>query len=171
MTNLALFAHADAPLFLFHMLEFSDVDFELDIEELNRRWSDPENIDGWGQIVIKYTGEDIRHVVAAPASGVYELAPDGSVHYVRMQTHRRTVQSENRAFFLRIVGPDDYFYEGADLGILVAPGRMMTDDFEMTDRAVAWSRGIRALYHTQPLASTEVRQAERIAEVGGFKML
>lgn len=171
MTNLAAFAHADAPLFLFHLLEFSGLDFEFDIAALNKRWSDPENIDTWGQIVIKYTGEEIRHVVSAPASGVYELAADGTVHYVRMQTHRRTVQSENRAFFLRIVSTDDYFYEGADLGILVAPGRMMTDDFEMTDRAVAWARGIRALYASQPLASTEVRDAERVAEVGGFKML
>ncbi|HXV59800.1 MAG TPA: biotin carboxylase, partial [Vicinamibacteria bacterium] len=47
MTNLASFAQADAPLFLFHLLEWSGVDFELDVEGLNERWADPENIDSW----------------------------------------------------------------------------------------------------------------------------
>ena len=41
MTNHAAFAHADAPLFLFHLLEFSDVPFELDVDELNARWAEP----------------------------------------------------------------------------------------------------------------------------------
>ncbi len=43
MTNHAAFAHADAPLFLFHLLEFSGVDFDLDVEELNARWADPDD--------------------------------------------------------------------------------------------------------------------------------
>ena len=41
MTNHAAFAHADAPLFLFHLLEFSKKPFNLDVEELNARWADP----------------------------------------------------------------------------------------------------------------------------------
>ncbi len=36
MTNLAAFAHADAPLFLFHLLEYADVDFELDVDDAQR---------------------------------------------------------------------------------------------------------------------------------------
>ena len=55
MTNHAAFAHADAPLFLFHLLEFSGVPFDLDIQGLNTRWADPLNIDGWCQMVIKHT--------------------------------------------------------------------------------------------------------------------
>ena len=41
ITNHAAFAHADVPLFLFHLLEFSDADFDLDVGALNDRWSDP----------------------------------------------------------------------------------------------------------------------------------
>ncbi|MCA8947986.1 MAG: biotin carboxylase [Planctomycetes bacterium] len=172
MTNLAAFAHADAPLFLFHLLEFADVEFELDVQDLNRRWSDPENIDDWGQLVIKFTKDEIQHVKKAPASGIYELMPDGSLQYVRMQTHRRTAERENRAFFLRIVGEGDYFYEGADLGILVSRGRLMTEDFQLNERGRAWTRGIRALYHGEPLVKTQAEQvASRIADAGGFKML
>ena len=56
------------------------------------------------------------------------------------------------AFFLRILGPGDYRYEGADLGILVMRGRLMTPKFELTERARRWIDGIRAHYQGQPLA-------------------
>lgn len=38
MTNHAAFAYADAPLFLFHLLEFSGVPFDLNVKEINERW-------------------------------------------------------------------------------------------------------------------------------------
>ena len=33
------------PLFLFHLLEFMDVDYEIDVDELNTRWAHPANVD------------------------------------------------------------------------------------------------------------------------------
>ncbi len=83
MTNLASFCHADAPLFLFHLLEWMDVDFELDVAALNERWADPENIDTWSQLVIKHTGEDVDRIVAAPPSGIWELDDAGGIRYLR----------------------------------------------------------------------------------------
>ncbi len=171
MTNLASFAHADAPLFLFHLLEFSDVDFELDVEELNARWSDPDNIDSWSQLVIKHTRDSVEFITDAPRTGIWKLHPDGGMQFRRVQTHRRTVEDEYEAFFLRINGVGDYFYEGADLGILVTPGRLMTEDFQLTDRAKKWISGIRGQYRSRPLQSAETAAAERVAEVGGFKFL
>src|SRR6476660_4835107 len=38
MTNTTAGAYADIPLFLFHLLEFMDVDYEVDIDEINERW-------------------------------------------------------------------------------------------------------------------------------------
>ena len=38
LTNVTAGAYADLPLFLFHLLEFMDVDYELDVEEINERW-------------------------------------------------------------------------------------------------------------------------------------
>jgi hypothetical protein len=146
MTNLASFAHADAPLFLFHLIEWMGINYHVDPGKLSNRWANPENIDSWAQLVMKRTGDEVKRITAAPASGIWEMSEDGSIHHVRAQTHRRTVQHENRAFFLRISGIGDYFYEGADLGILVSPGRFMDDDFELTDRAKAWINGINAQY-------------------------
>jgi len=169
MTNLACFAHADAPLFLFHLLEWMGVNYDLDVEELNRRWADPLNIDSWAQLVMKYTGDDVARITSAPTSGIWEMDASGAIQHVRMQTHRRTVQHENRAFFLRISAPGDYLYKGADLGILVSPGRFMTDNFELTKRAEAWTRGIRAAFVGEPLAPAE--RPEAAVAPGGFKLL
>lgn len=164
MTNLAAFAHADAPLFLFHLLEWMGVDYELDVEELNERWAEPDNIDSWSQLVIKYTEDKVDRITHAPPSGIYEIDGKGHMSYVRMQTHRRTVQFENRAFFLRIGGVGDYRYEGADLGILVSPGRFMDDDFQLTKRAKQWIKGIRGFYAGQSDAAAQ-------PELTGFKLL
>ncbi len=171
MTNLAAFAHADAPLFLFHLLEFSDVDFELDVEELNERWSQPEYIDGWGQLVIKHVTDQVGLITKAPPSGVWRMRPDGGADFVRVQTHRRTVESEDEAFFLRISKVGDYFYEGADLGILITPGRLMTDDFQLTDRARKWTQAIRSQYEWSPIGKEQAAVATRVAEAGNFKLL
>ncbi|MGI9315939.1 MAG: biotin carboxylase [bacterium] len=138
MTNHAAFAHADAPLFLFHLLEFSDVPFEIDIGELNRRWADPDNIDSWSQLVIKHVDQSIDYITEAPESGIWKLQDDNSISFTRFDYHRRAVEDENHGFYLRISGPGDYRYKGADLGILITRGRLMTDDFELNDRARAW---------------------------------
>jgi len=166
MTNHAAFAHADAPLFLFHLLEFSGVPFELDIDELNARWADPENIDSWSQLVIKHTDDNVDIVTDAPESGIWRMSDDGSVEFARFDYHRRAIESEREAFFLRIVGEGDYRYEGADLGILVTRGRSMDNRFRLTPRAKQWIDGIRAHYRAKPFAA----EAPAIAEPA-FKLL
>lgn len=171
MTNLAAFAQADAPLFLFHLLEYCGVEFDLDVEELNTRWANPDNIDSWSQLVIKHPADSVEYITHAPRSGVWELRPDGTAEFVRVQTHRRTVQVESRGFYLRIAGAGDYFYEGADLGILVTPGRLMTEEFELNDRAKQWIAAMRRQYEARPLQAAETHAAERVVEVAGFKFL
>lgn len=172
MTNLAAFAHADAPLFLFHLLEYSDIEFDLDVVELNARWADPANIDPWGQVVMKHTAAETTGVVtAAPSSGVWQLDANGQAHHVRDQTHRRTVDTETEAFFLRITNVGDYLYEGADLGILITPGRLMTEDHKLNARAQTWIKAIHAQYVSAPVAVADAGVLASVAEVGNFKIL
>lgn len=151
MTNHAAFAHADAPLFLFHLLEFSGKPFELDVEELNNRWADPAMIDSWSQMVIKHTDDSVDLLTDAPETGIYRMAEDGTVSYDRFDYHRRAVETENEAFFLRILKPGDYRYEGADLGILVLRGRSMTKNFKLTERSEQWIEGIKAAFKATPI--------------------
>lgn len=170
ITNHAVFALADAPLFIFHILEWMNRDYELSINALNRRWHLPENIDSWGQMVIKHTNNTVKQVSAAPRSGIYRMDPEGRIHFDRMDTHRRAVETEFEAFFLRILKTGDFIYEGADMGIVVMRGRMMTDDFQLTDRALAWIEAIRSEYKTVEPVYLPQFEAQ-LAEIGGFKMM
>ena len=153
MTNHAAFAHADAPLFLFHLLEFSKKAFKLDVDELNARWSDPDMIDSWSQMVIKHTEDTVDIITHAPQSGIYRMLDDGRVVYDRFDYHRRAVESEDEAFFLRILRPGDFRYEGADLGILVTRGRSMTNSFQLTAKSKRWIEGIKNAFAARPLPS------------------
>ena len=159
MTNHAAFAHADAPLFLFHLLEFTGVPFNLDVAELNDRWADPEMIDSWSQMVIKHTDDSVDILTEAPQTGIYKMSHDGKVTFDRFDYHRRAVESEHEAFFLRILKPGDYRYEGADLGILVTRGRSMTPDFQLNDRAKRWIHGIKSSFAAKPLPVAEAGPA------------
>ncbi|MFV0492402.1 MAG: biotin carboxylase [Pseudorhodobacter sp.] len=153
MTNHAAFAHADAPLFLFHLLQFSRKKFNLDVAELNARWANPDMIDGWSQMVIKHTEDNVDIITEAPQSGIYRMLEDGRVIFDRFDYHRRAVESENEAFFLRIQKPGDYRYEGADLGILVTRGRSMTNGFKLNERAKKWIHGIKQSFRARPLTA------------------
>jgi hypothetical protein len=172
MTNHAAFAHADAPLFLFHLLEFSGVDFDIDIDALNERWADPENVDDWSQLVIKHVDDSVDYITDAPESGIWRLHDDNSVTFTRFDYHRRAVEDENHAFYLRISGAGDYRYKGADLGILITRGRLMNDDFELTKRARAWTAGIVNHYKAVSLDQAENAPTPPVSlEDGAFKIL
>lgn len=146
ITNHAVFALADAPLFVFHILEWMDIDYDLSVKAINDRWARQENIDSWSQLIVKHTQDTIEFVNEAPRSGIWRMFDNGHIQFDRMDTHRRSVENEDEAFFLRITGTGDYLYEGADMGILVARGRMMTDDFKLTRRAKDWIAAIRSKF-------------------------
>ncbi len=170
ITNHAVFALSDMPLFLFHLLEWMDQPYELNVKSLNARWARRENIDSWSQLVIKHNYKTVDKITEAPRSGIYKMNTDGTVVFSRMDTHRRAVETENEAFFMRISDKDNYRYEGADLGILVLRGRLMTKNFKLNGRAEKWISAMRGKFNAEPLQqNTEQKNLQ--PEIGGFKML
>ncbi|MBY3003743.1 biotin carboxylase [Rhizobium leguminosarum] len=156
LINQAAFAFADAPLFLFHLMEFLGIEYDIDVEELNDRWAREEFIDSWSQLILK-SSDDVGIAAHAPATGIYRMAPDGSVSYDRFAYRWKTIENDGEAFFLRFTGRGDYRYKGADLGALIVRGRVMDDEFELNKRAHNWITGIKRLYVSKP--ATEVQHA------------
>ena len=66
-----------------------------------------------------------------------------------------SLQDESEAFFLRVLGPGDYRYPGADLGVLVARSRMQTDDNELTDRAREWIAAVHGQFDSTAVVAEE----------------
>jgi biotin carboxylase len=65
ITNVTSVAYGDMPLFLFHLLEFMDVDYEIDVDELNDRWAQVQNLDEWTQFILKQTEDVTERITRA----------------------------------------------------------------------------------------------------------
>ena len=139
---------AACPIYLFHLLEFMDVDWEVDLEAIQKRWTE---FDEWSQLILKHPGDAVELISKAPASGIWRMAEDGSIksrapHPRLDQRHRR----ERGLLPARLHG-GDYRYHGADMGILVARGRMQTDERRLLERAKKWAAGINGQFQCVPL--------------------
>ncbi|CAE6939013.1 Biotin carboxylase [Vibrio sp. B1FLJ16] len=139
LTNLVTSKYGGAPLMLFHLLEFMDVDFEIDIEKIQQRWAD---YDSWTQLVLKSTDDKVKRITKAPKTGIWTMSENSDIKFVRDSIDWTNVSSQNDAFYMRVYGVGDYSYLGADLGILVSRGRMQTDDRDLTRRARKWVKAI-----------------------------
>jgi biotin carboxylase len=146
MTNVSASAYADMPLFLFHLLEYMDVDFEVDVEDINRRWSSHDATDVWSQLVLKEPEDRVELLTAAPKTGIWRLDDAGEIAFSRWGNDWHSLQDDSEGFYLRVLAPGDYRYKGADLGILVSRGRMQTDENELTQRCREWIEGIRSQF-------------------------
>jgi len=127
ITNVTAGAYADIPLFLFHLLEYMDVDFEFDVDEINARWRDLAAEDLWSQMILKETSPAVERIDTAPATGQWYLDND-TLRFRRAALDWHQLQDESESFFLRISGPGDYRWKGADLGVLVTKGRLQADE-------------------------------------------
>jgi biotin carboxylase len=167
MTNVTAGAYADLPLFLFHLLEYLDLDYEIDVDEINERWSREAAVDVWSQIIIKETSGSVDLLTRAPRSGVYTLGPDGTADFRRHATDWHGIVRESEAFYLRILAPGDFRYRGADLGALVTRGRLQTDDNRLERRCTEWIAGIRGQFGGTPVVPLQspapVRESFKLA--------
>lgn len=169
ITNVTAVAYGDMPLFLFHLLEFMDMDYEIDVDELNERWAQVHNLDEWTQFILKQTEDATELLTAAPSSGIWKMHPGGHVGYARRDTDWHTIADGSEAFYLRIAGAGQCRYKGVDLGILVTRGRFMNEDHELLDRARAWIEGMKGQFASVPPGPDPPPLYQ--SEPFGFKML
>ncbi len=149
MTNVTAGAYADVPLFLFHLLEWMDVDFTIDVDEINERWRQLAAVDVWAQLIMKEPVDQVERLQETARTGTYHLHKDGRLSFERVSTDWHQLTHEDECFYLRVYGPGDYRFKGADLGILVTKGRMQTDA-GLTDLARNYIDQIRKLYIGEP---------------------
>ena len=97
ITNVTAGAYADIPLFLFHILEYMNVDFELDVDEINERWDELASDDVWSQMVIKETDDIVQQLTATPTTGQYSLDGSGALVFRRAALDWHQLQNESEA--------------------------------------------------------------------------
>jgi biotin carboxylase len=156
LTNLITAHYGGVPLFLFHMLEYLDVDYQVDLRKIQNRWNE---YDFWSQLVLKQTEDKVRQLTHAPQSGVWRMDKYGGIAFDRSDLDWTNVIDNDEAFYLRVYREGDYTYKGADLGIIVSRGRMQTEQRELRERAKQWTAAINAEFHgIEPEAMPDIYQ-------------
>ena len=155
MTNVTAGAYADVPLFLFHLLEWMDVDYTIDVDEINDRWRELAAVDVWAQLIMKEPDDRVERLLATPQTGTYVVHEDGQIEFSTASTDWHQLTHEDEFFYLRVYGPGDYRFKGADLGVLVTKARMQSGS-ELTERARQYIDAIRHLYAGEPIEPAPV---------------
>lgn len=148
LTNLITSRYGGAPLFLFHLLEFMDVDWECDLNAIQHRWRD---FDRWSQLVLKQTTDEVAVITSAPRSGLWRMDSAGCATFVRLETDWHNVTDSEEAFYLRVYGVGEYKYPGADLGVLLVRDRMQTAERTLMPKASAWAKAITEQFQGRPV--------------------
>ena len=155
ITNVTAGAYADVPLFAFHLLEYSGIDFDLDVDEINARWEELASEDEWSHMVIKHTKDTVERIDAAPRTGRYVFDHFGHLVFNNAGLDWHSLRTEKETYFLRIYDTGDYRWKGADLGILVTKAHLETDHGELTLHAKYLIDAIRGMYQVTPIDGEE----------------
>ena len=154
ITQVTAGAYADVPLFLFHLLQYMDVELQLDVAEINERWAELAAVDVWSQAVVKEISPGVARIDKAPRTGQYFVDADGGLVYRRPALDWHQLQNSSEVFFMRIYGPGEFRWKGADLGIIVSIGRLQRDTGNGTAlsiRAKHLIESFRDMYTVTPL--------------------
>jgi biotin carboxylase len=164
MTNVTAGAYADVPLFLFHLLEYMDVDYDIDVEEINERWRQLAAVDVWSQLILKEPRDSVERILAAPRTGRWTLSKHGELTFSAVTNDWHDMTHEDEAFFLRVYAPGDYRFKGADLGVLVTKARMQTPE-GLTERCLRYIDGISSQYRSERLPDSDAALLIPIASI------
>ena len=137
---------------MFHLLEYMGVNYEIDIDAIQQRWMD---FDTWSTVIFKHTTDDIRILNQVPRSGIYRMSEGENAEIIRRTADWSNASSMEEAFFLRILGPGEYLYKGADMGVLLVRGKMQTPSDKLTRRAKGWVKELRGQFSSKSIESNE----------------
>lgn len=139
------------PLLAYHLLEGLQVDYRMDVEQFNQEWLRAEQLTSWSQMIIEHTGETADRVTHVPPSGIWRMGTGGSLHFSRPAFQMQAIADESEALLLRTVDAGHTPAKGNCIGRLITQGRLLTDEYELNERAKSWIRGIRAHFAAQPI--------------------
>ena len=154
------------PLFLFHLMEHTDVEFDLDPELFNKITRHRASLSGGGQLIYKYTGHDLKMIDSAPVSGVYQLDEKGMLILKTESTKREEAVGHNEVFLMRLMKEGEYAYKGCDLAILFVNTPLLGPKFGLTPAARRWISAVKMAYQIRPLTLEEQAIVDRYTNPG-----
>ena len=166
MTNLSPFCQKTVPLFLLHLMEYSEMPIPISPTEYNEL-SLRQGAEGISsQMILKYLESNLKVVVQSPVSGIYELDDAGSLTLIEASTEPTAKQDyPQRAYLLRVLKEGDYAYKGADLAIVFLNKVLMDQQgTQINTQAKQWIQAIRSAFKMRALTQEEQSYNQRFTQ-------
>lgn len=142
LTSLSCAAAGQLPLVLYHLLEYSDADF--DLTSLIAAQQEQEIDAPWSSLIVKYRGERSAKVATGPRSGIWRRNARGGVSWERGTPRCLALTGADEAFVQCVARPGFRIHAGDDLARIIIRDRMLDDRGGLNERARAWARGVEA---------------------------
>lgn len=168
------------PLFAFHALEYSGVDFELPLAEIARARRDALGGEPWCGMIIQFLGSGTETVQHAPPTGFYRIQAVGDTRNPKNSVSTNAASAETGAnvegasrvsleyrgqkegSWHTLAGGDELFWfsassnggertEGQDLGTVMVRRRLQNADHSLTPFALEVISAVQSLYRARPL--------------------
>ena len=125
--------HPALPLFAYHLLEYSGVEFELNLPEIHAEIAAATAGQTWSTLVIQHQRATTERVTVAPRTGRYRIGAGGSLEFLSPEIDWQLIEEPDEAFWLRSVGPGEIVSTGIDLGMLITRRRSQEDHYALTE--------------------------------------
>ena len=168
MTNMSHFADDTVPLFLFHLLEYDQIEITIDPTDYNARSLAEGAKSTAGQLIMKHTDPMMKKVLEAPISGVYQFGSDCQLKLKKPSWDRREAHAENEVFVMRILQQEEYAYKGADMAIVFTNINLQQHD-GLTPKATELINNVHQLFKLRPLNTDEQKLVERYNSATSIK--
>ena len=141
LTNLATQMSGSVPLILFHLLEWFDVDFQMDLEEVNALNLN-SSVDV-SQLIFKYVEEHSLEIVKSPKSGFFRKT-DSPELVESLPNITKLV--DGSGYFLRVAGNGDRVSTGSLLGRLTFTQPIFSRTSQFLDSSHEWVRLVKSSF-------------------------
>ena len=168
LTNLSSFCNEHIPLFAFHLLEYSEIDFALNPVQFNQQVRNAHH-KPFGQLIFKSTEPELSILTEIPATGIYQIDQNQQLKWLHYADNTIGMKKD-QLFILRIMAVDKYIYKGADL-VIVFSHHLMQDQQQknLTETAKNLIKGIKSAIKTRELTEEEQQLTERYAGQASIK--
>lgn len=147
--------HPTLPLFAYHVLEYSDADFTLDIDAVQAERAAATAGQTWSTFVMQHHRAATERVTAAPRTGRYRIGRGGSLSFVSPDLDWQEISEPDEAFWFRSVGEGEIVSKGVDVGMLITRQRAQEEHYALTEDAKQLIPNLLNKYEGKPLSTVQ----------------
>jgi hypothetical protein len=162
LTNMSTFCQQNIPLFLLHLLEYSNIKIDLSAQEFNKKSQDFDH-PPFGQLIFKYLKDELKIITSIPKTGIYKQVKN-TIEFIRYASDATSLQ-DGEFYILQIMQIGEYTYKGADLLILFTNSKLKSTNGELNISAKTY---IDLIENNTKYRELTAEEAQLVARYGQY---